>query len=55
MHCTGVLTSNRFAGKSYDVDAIHQYTWRGIRTRVLKIRALKDISPKNTIPNGHES
>ena len=28
---------------------------RGIRTRVLKTRALKDISPKNTIPNGHES
>ena len=27
----------------------------GIRTRVLKTRALKDISPKNTIPNGHES
>ena len=27
----------------------------GIRTRGLKTRALKDISPKNTIPNGHES
>ena len=25
------------------------------RTRVLKTRDLKDTSPKNTIPNGHES
>ena len=31
------------------------YSYSGIRTRVLKTRALKDISPKNTIPNGHES
>ena len=31
---------------------IHKF---GIRTLVLKTQALKDTSPKSTIPNGHES
>ena len=49
------LQKSGLTGQLLKIKDRYECLVKGIRTRVLKTRALKDISPKNTIPNGHES